>query len=375
MFSNNPFSFNIVNIVETMFTKYLLQNWPLILILLAFVISLITTVFLDKKTVIRMYLLVIGIFLLSVAVFIEFNLTMNDPEYRTLRIILMAIRYSATPLIIALIAFTLVKRLRWFIFIPALALVVLNIVSIFTGIVFKIDQDYVFHRGPLGLIPFIMVGVYSIFLIFLLIKRSNKRPMEIVYIAFLAFALGSGLILPFVLHGDFASVFCITIAIALFSYFEFSVLQLTKKDSLTGLLNRHAYFADINNDPKNITAIISIDMNGLKVLNDTVGHAAGDEALVTLSLCFMKALRNKQSGYRIGGDEFLILCRKTPKEEVIRIVDEIRQSVSETEYSCAIGYSFNLEGKKPINDLLKESDEMMYSEKEKYYQRSGEQRR
>ena len=116
-------------------------------------------------------------------------------------------------------------------------------------------------------------------------------------------------------------------------------------------------------------------MNGLKVLNDTVGHAAGDEALVTLSLCFMKALRNKQSGYRIGGDEFLILCRKTPKEEVIRIVDEIRQSVSETEYSCAIGYSFNLEGKKPINDLLKESDEMMYSEKEKYYQRSGEQRR
>ena len=357
-----------------MFKEYLLQNWPLILILLAFVISLITTVFLDKKTVIRMYLLVVGIFLLSVAVFIEFNFA-NDPDYKTFRLILMAIRYSATPLIIAQIALALVKRLRWFIFIPAFSLVILNIISIFTGIVFSIDKENVFHRGPLGLIPFIMVGLYSVFLIYLLIKRSNKRPMEIVYISFLAFSLGSGLILPFVLHGDFASVFCITIAIALFSYFEFSVLQLTKKDSLTGLLNRHAYFADINNDPKNITAIISIDMNGLKALNDTAGHSAGDEALVTLSLCFMKSLRNKQSGYRIGGDEFLIVCRKTPKEEVIKIVDEIRQSVSQTEYSCAIGYSFNLEGKKPINDLLKESDEMMYSEKEKYYQESGEQRR
>lgn len=353
-----------------MIKDYFLQNWPLILILLAFIISLVTTVFLDKKTIRRMYALVIAVFLLSIVVFVEFYI-LDNPELKNLRIALMAIRYSATPVIIALITFALVKRLRWFIFIPAIALAVVNVISIFTGIVFSVDADNVFHRGPLGYLPFIMVGLYSVLLIYLLIKRSNKKPMEIIYISFLAFALGSGLVLPFIFQGDYANIFCIIIAVALFSYFEFSVLQLVKKDSLTGLLNRHAYFADVSNDPKNITAIISIDMNGLKTINDTVGHAAGDEALVTLSLCFMRPLKSKQSGYRIGGDEFIIVCRKTSKEEVLNIVDQITKSVSETKYSCAIGYSFNLEGDKPVSDLLKESDEMMYKEKDKYYQESG----
>ena len=357
-----------------MIKVFFLQNWPLILILLAFIISLITTVFLDKKTVVRMYILVGAVFLLSIVVFVEFYIA-GMSEFKNLRIALMAIRYSATPLIIALITFALVKRLRWFIFIPAIVLAIVDFISIFTGIVFAIDENNNLVRGPLGFLPFIMVGLYSVLLIYLLIKRSNKKPMEIVYISFLAFALGSGLALPFIYQGEFANIFCVIIAVALFSYFEFSVLQLVKKDSLTGLLNRHAYFADVSNDPKNITAIISIDMNGLKTINDTVGHAAGDEALVTLSLCFMRPLKSKQSGYRVGGDEFIIVCRKTSKEEVLRIVDQISKSVAETEYSCAIGYSFNLDGEKSVSDLLKESDEMMYQNKDKYYQESGLRKR
>lgn len=354
--------------------EFIIQNWPLILVLLAFIISLVTTVFLDKKTITRMYILVGSVFLLSIVVFAEFYIA-DNADLKNLRIALMAIRYSATPLIIALIIFALVKRLRWFIFIPALALVVVNFVSIFTGIVFGINDSNKLVRGPLGYLPFIMVGLYSVLLIYLLIKRSNKKPMEIIYISFLAFALGSGLVLPFILQEGYANIFCVIIAIALFSYFEFSVLQLVKKDSLTGLLNRHAYFADVSNDPKSITAIISIDMNGLKTINDTIGHPAGDEALVTLSVCFMRPLKAKQSGYRIGGDEFIIVCRKTSKEEVLDIVEQIRKSVSETKYSCAIGYSFNPDGEKPISDLLKESDEMMYQEKDKYYQESGLRKR
>lgn len=357
-----------------MLKGYLLQNWPLILILLAFFISLLTTVFLDKKTVRRMYILIASVFVLSIVVYVEFYI-INMPEHRILRTILMAIRYSATPLIMALIIFALVKRLRWFIFIPAIALAILNIISIFTGIVFSIDESNEFHRGALGLLPFIMVGLYGIFLIYLLIKRSNKTAKEIIYISFLAFALASGVVLPFVFRGDYANVFCIIIAIALFSYFEFTVLQLIKKDALTGLLNRHAYFADVRNDPKSITAIISLDMNGLKTINDTIGHAEGDEALVTLAACFRKPLKNKQSGYRIGGDEFIIVCRKTSEEEVLSIIEKIRQSIAETKYSCAIGYSLNLDGGKPIDQLLKESDEMMYLEKQKHYLETGDRRR
>ncbi len=150
--------------------EYLLQNWAQILILIAFVIMLKTTVFLERKVVKKMYILIAVIFALSIVVFVEFRLE-EEGGYSDWRILMMAIRYSATPFIIAHILFTLVKKLRWFIYIPAIALAVLDIVSIFTGIVFSIDETNSFHRGPLGYLPFLVAGVYGAVLIVLLIKR------------------------------------------------------------------------------------------------------------------------------------------------------------------------------------------------------------
>jgi diguanylate cyclase (GGDEF)-like protein len=357
-----------------MFQEYLIQNWALILILLAFIISLLSTVLLNKKTIIRMYFLIGAIFLLSIVVFIEFNYA-TTLKYKTLKTVFMAIRYSATPVIIALICMTLVKKMRWFIFIPSFILIILNFVNIFTGIVTSIGSDMTYVHGPLWLIPYIAVGLYSVILIYLLLKHCNKTITELLPIIFLTLSLGSGLILPFILREAYASIFCTTIAIALFAYYEFMLLPLTKKDALTGLLNRHAYFADINKDPRTITSLISIDMNGLKALNDKEGHAAGDEALETLAVCFIRPLNNKQAAYRIGGDEFIIVCRKTFKDDVLKIVEKIKKSVNDTKYSVSIGYSFNFEGDKTISELLKESDKMMYQEKEKYYQSSDVDRR
>ncbi|MBO7519515.1 MAG: GGDEF domain-containing protein, partial [Clostridia bacterium] len=174
---------------------------------------------------------------------------------------------------------------------------------------------------------------------------------------------------------DFAKIFCSTLGAALFIYYVFEILQQTKKDSLTGLLNRHAYQADININPGEITALISIDMNGLKTLNDTLGHAAGDEAIVTLALCFCRSLKSRQFGYRVGGDEFVILCRKTSKAETMKLIKRIETSVGETKYRCALGYSYSENGEKSVEDMLKESDMMMYAAKERYYEETGKVRR
>ena len=139
------------------FKDYISQNWPLILVLLAFVISLVTTVFLDKKTRIRMYILIAAVFLLSIVVFVEFGITKGNPDLRDLRIALMTVRYSTTPFILALITFALVKRMRWFIFLPALAQTILNIISIWTGIVFSLDKDGNRVLFPvLGYLPYII---------------------------------------------------------------------------------------------------------------------------------------------------------------------------------------------------------------------------
>ena len=349
-----------------MIREYLLQNWALLLILVAFAIALKVTVFLEKRTVRHMYAMIVEIFVLSIAVFAEFYLT-DLGGYALARTLLMALRYSATPVIIAQVIYSLVKKPTPTVFIPAAVLTVIDIISIFTGIVFSVDGDGVFHRGPLGMLPFIMAGFYSVAVVYVLYRNSNKRSAEIIPIVFLAVALASGVILPFALGPSFSHIFCTTIAIALFVYYVFLIIQVTKKDPLTGLLNRQAYYADIESDPESITALVSIDMNGLKILNDTRGHAAGDEALTALGLCFMRAAKRGQSAYRVGGDEFVVICRRTSRSDVAALADRIRKYVSETEYRVSVGYSFSEDGKKPIDELLRESDEMMYIEKACHY--------
>ena len=357
-----------------MLRDYLVQNWALILVLLAFAISLKTTVLLDKMSIIRLYILIVSIFLLSVVVFLEFALD-GQKEYNTTRTILMAVRYSATPVIVAMILFTLVRKVRWFIFIPAIILVAINIISIFTGIVFSLDDAGSLRRGPLGLLPYIVAGLYGVSLVCILYKRCNKLYTEVVPIIFLAFAFASGVFLPFIFGKGFAQMFCVTIAIALLVYYEFALLQTTKKDPLTGVLNRHAYYADTEINPEEITGLVTVDMNGLKQINDTRGHAAGDEALTTLALCFLRAEKDSQSAYRLGGDEFVMICRRASESDVLDLVDRIKKNVAETEYSCSVGYCFAEAGTSSLSDMLKKADGMMYAEKAKYYAAAGKDRR
>lgn len=354
-------------------TEYVVQNWALILVLLGFTASLISTVFLEKKIVIRMYALVAETFILSILVFIEFYLA-DFSEYRLIRTVLIAVRYSATPFLIAQIIFTIIKRQKWFVFIPAIVLTIIDFISIPTGVVFRIDETDTMVRGPLGLLPYIMVGFYCIFLLVLMIMHSSKQSTERVPIIFFCFAFFSGIILPFLIGKEYAQLFCTTIAISMFVYYVFSILQVTKKDPLTGLLNRQAYYADISNDPEEISALISIDMNGLKTINDTEGHKAGDVAISTIAGCFLRAAKRKQLVYRVGGDEFVVVCRKVSEEEVIALTKRIHQQVDATKYSCSVGYSYSHDGKKPIDELLSESDANMYAEKQQYYKKTGKSR-
>ena len=346
--------------------EYFFQNWILLLILGAFIVVLLITSFSNRKTTIRYLILLVSIFLLSLVVFAEFYVQ-PVTENNILRLVLMSIRYSATPFVLALLIMVLVKKQSYFLMIPAGILLVLNIVSLFTGIVFGLNEAGELVRGPIGFFPYVMCGLYMTFLIALLVIRSNKRWIEILPIIFLTIALTSGLVFPFIFGSKFSQMFCTIMATSLFIYYVFTILELAKKDALTGVLNREAYYVETRRDYKDITAIISLDMNGLKRINDTMGHAAGDEALVTLALCFMKAVKVRQSVYRMGGDEFVIVCRKTSEEDVKDLVRKIEENIAKTKYSCSIGYSYHNEGTIKLADLLRESDENMYSCKADFY--------
>lgn len=349
------------------FKQYLIQNCGLLLILIAFAIILRITVFLDHRSIRRSYFLIAAVFVLSVTVFTEFYLEKLG-GYFDARTVFMAIRYSAVPLIVALIIYTLVRNLRPFVFIPAGILLIIDIISIFTPIAFGINRETGdIIRGPIWLLPYIVAGLYCVLLIFLLIRQSNKRAVEIIPIIFLAVAFSLGLFLPFFLGKEFSAVFCTIIGVSLFVYFVFTIFDQSKKDPLTGLLNRQAYYADINKRRKDITALVSVDMNGLKVINDTQGHAAGDEAIKTLADTLVKVSGN-QTVFRVGGDEFIIVCRKLSRGDVEYLASNAHDLLDATKYSCSIGFSFDDTGSKSIQEMLKESDEMMYEEKARHYE-------
>ena len=354
-------------------SDYIYENWILILVLLGFAVSLISTVFMQKKTIRRLFALIIQVFILSVVVYIEFKIADANGD-RMLRLILMAIRYSSTPFLVAQIIYAVAKNQKWYIFIPAAVFAVLDFVSIPTGIVFALDAEGELVRGPLGMLPYFGAGLYCAYLIYFLIRHRSKQMTEIVPIFFFGFAFASGLLLPFTLGREYAHIFCATIAVSMFVYYVFMILQLTKRDSLTGLLNRQAYYSDIENEPETITALISVDMNGLKTINDNEGHNAGDLALTTLADCFLRAVKSKHRVYRVGGDEFIIVCRKVPEDTVSDICARIHQIVSETRYSCSIGYCYSKGEGRSVDDMLKESDKNMYSEKEQYYKKNGKVR-
>ena len=317
-----------------------------------------------------MCVLVASIFLLSIVVFLEFYWNERD-TLREVRVVLMAVRYSATPFVIAMILFALIRKARWFVFVPAIAFAVINFVSIFTGIVFSISDGNTLQRGPIGYMPYVAVGLYSFVLVYTLFRQCNKQAVEIIPIVFLTLAFVFGLILPFVLGKDYSKIFCTTIMISLFVYYVFSILQLTSQDALTGLFNRQAYYAAVDDKTKNITGIVSIDMNGLKTINDREGHAAGDEALKFLAHCFIRAGKNKQTIYRVGGDEFVAVCRRSSEEEIKQFIESVQKNLSGTKYSCSIGYSCAAGGTKTIDEMVKESDEMMYADKANHYKNSG----
>ena len=122
-----------------------------------------------------------------------------------------------------------------------------------------------------------------------------------------------------------------------------------------------------------ITAYIAMDMNGLKEINDRDGHLAGDLALKTLADCFWTVAHHKHRVYRIGGDEYAILCVDTPEEKVQELIRQTQEELEKTDYSCSIGYAMKQEGS-TLDTLYQSADEMLYQEKQKYYERTGKKR-
>ncbi|MBQ0052010.1 MAG: diguanylate cyclase [Treponema sp.] len=162
---------------------------------------------------------------------------------------------------------------------------------------------------------------------------------------------------------------------------QFKVTELEKAsfhDKLTGLFNRAAYETETENllhgaNLENI-AVINLDVNSLKPVNDTLGHAAGDELIKGAASCIEKAFGNYGKCFRTGGDEFVVLIENFT-EDVSELVQDLKQRqeswhgnlVNKLSISVGVAESKDYPSA-TIAGLAKIADEKMYADKKAYYQ-------
>lgn len=146
-------------------------------------------------------------------------------------------------------------------------------------------------------------------------------------------------------------------------------------DPLTKVGNRYAMNEYIEKmaDGESI-GVVFCDVTGLKQVNDTEGHLAGDRLLV--QAC--ESLRRVFKGYelfRIGGDEFLALCPRIGEKELEEKVTLLNLDMKERSVVMVIGAVWRRDGKKHIDELLASAEKLMYKEKAAYYRAAGIDRR
>ncbi|MBP0615492.1 sensor domain-containing diguanylate cyclase [Jiella mangrovi] len=163
------------------------------------------------------------------------------------------------------------------------------------------------------------------------------------------------------------------------AYLEF----LGKHDILTKLHNRSFYADELNRlerkGPHPVT-IIAADLNGLKVVNDTLGHAAGDALLRRAGEVLAEAVKKPYCSARIGGDEFIILMPATQEADGHKMIADIEELVDVNNQfyagpalSFSLGLATSLQVER-LEDAVKRADKRMYEAKRKHYAETDAER-
>lgn len=149
-------------------------------------------------------------------------------------------------------------------------------------------------------------------------------------------------------------------------------------DMLTGLRNRRFAFnlldKFINSKKKQHFAVISLDLNGFKNINDTYGHKAGDFILIEVANLISEHIRTTDVCCRLGGDEFLVfLPRIRSSEDVESVIQHLKQGVEDAKFefhenilniSLSAGYALYPQDSEDLEELIHISDLKMYQDKQ-----------
>jgi diguanylate cyclase (GGDEF)-like protein len=307
--------------------------------------------------------------------------------------------YILTPMAGGAVVAQMKLRNRWYkaLMIVLVCNAVFQIIGCFNGWMVVVDDQHRYSHGPLyG----VYVAIYLIvivltaieFLLFSLSYRKQNRTSLISVFVLLLIGIG----LQEILGSEYRTAYvAMTIGVALMfiHYAEFYKMeadeQLKKqrnqlmKDVLSGVFSRYAFTKDIERYsqmtalPDDFTVFV-FDINGLKTVNDTLGHDAGDELIIGAARCIERVVSDAGRCYRTGGDEFVVMTHMS-REEAQEFLDRLEEETkrwSEAQaaltLSIAPGYVRAEDHHDyTVEELVKKADQAMYAAKAAYYLNRG----
>lgn len=259
----------------------------------------------------------------------------------------------------------------------------LLIANFFYPVVFRISETNVYSRGPLFMVNNLMEVAFMIDgVIIYLIGRARSGGVK--FFPVLQFVWP--IFICVCLQNFFYGISTVWVGIAV----GFTSLMLALQnenifiDKLTRLFNRY-YLDRISGTLKrsNKIAMMMIDMNGFKSINDNLGHSQGDDALFSMAEILRETVESHGTAVRYAGDEFVIVINTDNEQVAASYRDKIKQKLADFnkkrikkyKMSASIGMGiFDLK-QNNLDEILEIIDKRMYEDKKAYYEASANDRR
>ena len=325
-----------------------------------------------------------------------------QPGMRTINVLVTMAYFMVTPLmsfffirfvdeVICLPADMTPKRTRLYL-IPVALHVILAVATPFTGWFFRIDALNAYHRGsllPLSFFLSYLLMVLAFIKAFRYYARSRKENKGFAkhareyswLIKFTLIPLVGGVVQAFFYNVTY--VWNFTVIALLVLYINYQNEEITT-DSLTGLYNRRQAFAFferfVRERGKESIALIMMDINNFKSINDRYGHSMGDEAIITVARCLEAEFGWDDFICRFGGDEYVVITKHGApahlKAALQRVNDSLEARHREKQYpfelSLSAGYALYSKKNDTMDALFQKADAMMFEQKAKLMRRSSD---
>ena len=271
--------------------------------------------------------------------------------------------------------------------------VVLQVISLFNGIVFYIDSEGIFHRGPAYLLYLIFGVIDFVYLLFVFVLIGiRSRLRYLINIFLITFIMIIGQVANAIDDNIKSGYMSICVTATLFYICIQNILRhlmietinmekdISNHDALTKVHSRVSYNATITDFDKQIEenpetihfAICECDLNNLKIVNDSFGHEAGDKYIVSCSKIFCHIFKHSPV-FRIGGDEFVIIIQNEDYNnfnDLKKLINDFTISEMKKEVSIidknsfAAGFAvYDYSRDKCFADVFKRADAEMYENK------------